>query len=136
MKRRIYSYIFVFSRYLNIDVKIPPNISLITDVSVRDSNETIIKRLGITTKQINTLELETLRKDAKKKRQQRYRQNKYGSLPKQEYKEVLKNRRQEIFNEYLVQKEVGISTTQIAKNLNMSRGRLYQIITTKRNEDI
>lgn len=135
LRTAIYSYIFVFNRYLGLESKIPEYTTLLTDVSVKDSNEIIINRLRVTTRQIRILGLETLRPDAKNIRQQRYRQNKYGSTNMEHYKKMLRIRREELYQEYLKQKEKGISTTQIAKNLHMSRGRLYQIITAKRNED-
>ena len=125
----IYSYIFVFSRNLGYEIDIPENITLLKDVSVRDSNDIIIERIRITKNQSKLLELETLRHDAKKRRQQRYMQNKHGSETMDEYQARLELRRQEFYQEYLKQKKGGISTTQIAKNLHMSRGRLYQIIT-------
>lgn len=135
LRTAIYSYIFVFNRYLGLESDIPENTTLLTDVSVKDPNEMIIKRIRITERQSEILELETLIHDTKKRRQQRYKQNKYGSTTAEHYKQLLKARRQESYQEYLKQKEKGISTTQIAKNLHMSRGRLYQIIKFERKDD-
>lgn len=132
LRNSIYSYIFIFSRYLGIEFEMPDHHELVTDISVKDSNEIIIKRLRITSRQIKLLELETLREDAEKRRKQRYKENKYGAIPREQYEKILKARRQETYREYLKQKKQGIFTTQIAKNLGMSRKRLYQIITLEK----
>lgn len=134
LKTVIYSYIFIFSRYLGIEVEMPDHYDLITDISVKDSNEIIVKRLRITPRQVEKLGLETLRLDADNRRKQRYKENKHGAIPQFHYDRVLKVRRQETYQEYLKQKEQGIFTTQIAKNLGMSRRRLYQIITKEKDD--
>lgn len=133
LKNAIYSYIFIFSRYLGIEFEMPDHYDLLTDISVKDSNEVIMKRLRITLRQVEKLELETLREDAEQRRKQRYKENKYGAIPQFQYEKILKVRRQETYQEYLKQKEQGIFTTQIAKNIGVSRRRLYQIITKERD---
>lgn len=130
----IYSYIFLFCRYLNIDAEIPTDFVLNTDLSVRDSNEEIVRRLRITPLQVEKLGLETLRPDAQNRRIQRYRQVHLGTSTKEHYQQTLKMKRQEVYQAYLTQKASGITTTQIAKNLNISRERLYQIINTEKPE--
>lgn len=134
LKSVIYSYIFIFSRYLNIDAEMPVDVVLNDEISVKDSNEDIVKRLRITPLQVEKLELETLRPDAKKRRVQRYKQSHYGTSTKEQYQRALQMRRQEVYRAYLKQKHEGITATQIAKNLKISRERLYQIISTEKQE--
>lgn len=111
LKTAIYSYIFIFSRYLGIEFVMPDHYDLLTDISVKDSNEIIMKWLRITLHQVEKLDLETLREDAEKRRKQRYKENKYGAVTRKQYDRILKVRRQETYQEYLKQKEQGIYTT-------------------------
>lgn len=134
LRSRVYSYLAVFGRYLRIDVPIPKDIELDSSVSVKDSNDEIIRYLRITPRQVERLNLETLRPDASNRRKQRYRENNLGSRTSEQYQGVLKFRRFEYYQAFLAQKEQGITTTQIAKNLDISRGRLYQIIRKEQND--
>lgn len=131
----IYSYIYVFSRYSGFEIDIPEHITLNSNVSVKDSNEKIVKLLRITQLQVELLELETLRLDSEKRRKQRYRASAFGSKTQEAHLKRQKEKRQELYSEYLKQKETGVTTTQIAKNLNISRGRLYQIINKEKTEE-
>lgn len=134
LKEKIYSYLFVFMRYSNIDIDIPENIPLDKSLSVKDSNERIISYLRITPKQVEKLGLETLRPDSNRRRQQRYKQQHLGTSSYSQYREQLAIRRQELYRFYLEQKSLGISTTKIAKQLGISRSRLYQIIHSEQEE--
>jgi hypothetical protein len=134
LRSRVYSYLAVFGRYLRIDVPIPKDIELDSSVSVKDSNDAIIQYLRITPRQVERLTLETLRPDASNRRKQRYRENNLGSRNSEQYQRVLKFRRFEYYQAFLAQKEQGITTTQIAKNLGISRGRLYQIIRKEQDD--
>lgn len=131
----IYSYIHVFSRYSGYDIEIPEHITLNKNLSVKDSNENIIQLLRITPIQVELLELETLRLDSEKRRKQRYRETTLGAKTQDAHLQKQKEKRMELYSEYLKQKEIGITTTQIAKNLNISRGRLYQIINKEKTEE-
>lgn len=110
----IYSYIHVFSRYSGFEVDMLKHITLNNNVSVKDSNEKIVKLLRIMPLQVELLELETLQLDSEKRRKQRYRAAAFSSKTQDAHL----NR----------QKGTGVTTTQIAKILNISIGRLYQII--------
>lgn len=128
---KAYSYLNAFRRRCQIPTISLPSGLCEVDVSIKSSNLTICRELGITHKIAEKLALQTLRLDAEQKRKRRYnstqgRSSRWGYLINCEHHFI---QQREIIEDLL---QTGMTKTAIAKKLGISRKHVYQLLARQK----
>ncbi|MDF2902503.1 MAG: hypothetical protein K0S25_141 [Bacillus sp. (in: firmicutes)] len=126
-KTLAYSYLFAFCHAVHLKPMNLPQDFVRVKVSVRETNEQVCHALRITQKIADKLELQTLRPDFEQNRKRRYTRGQGRSTREQYLQNCFHYRleRRTIIEDLI---KSGVPKTQIARQLGMSRKRVYDLL--------